>query len=59
MGIKHTIRNPNFFDIDEIFHEYIISHNKKFEIYLVNYDIKLVFDKDFIPHIKSELQNNV
>ena len=29
--IKHVIQNPDFFDIDEIFNEYITKHNEKFE----------------------------
>ena len=28
--IKHKIQNSDFFDIDEIFNEFITKHNKKF-----------------------------
>ena len=45
--INHTIQNPDFFDIDEIFNGYILNHNKKFDSYLVKNDFKLVFDGEF------------
>ena len=32
------------------------DHNKKFDIYLVEYVFKLVFDMEFFPHIKTQLQ---
>ena len=34
---KHTMKNPDLFDIDEIFNDYSTNHNKKINIYLVNY----------------------
>ena len=52
---KHTNENPHFFDIDEIFIEYINNHNEKLELYLVKCDFILVFDTDFYPQIKSDL----
>ena len=27
--IKHTIKNPDFFDIDKLSNDYITNHNKK------------------------------
>ena len=42
---KHTIQNTNYFDIAEIFNEYIKNHNKKFDLYLVEYDFILVFER--------------
>ena len=30
LRIKHTIQNPNFFDIHSILDEHITSHNTKF-----------------------------
>ena len=41
---KHTNENLDFFDIDRIFNDYITNHNKKFVLYLVEYDFKLVFE---------------
>ena len=55
--LKHTIKNPNFFDVDENVSEYITSHNKKLDLYVVNYDFHSVFHKEFYPHKKSDLQN--
>ena len=42
--IKHTIENPKIFGIVKIFNDYIIKHNKKFDLYLVKCDFKLVFN---------------
>ena len=56
---KHTIQNTNFFDIDEKFTEYLTNSNKKVESYLVKYDSKLIFDKEFSPPIKSEIEINL
>ena len=56
-GKKNTIQNPDSFDIDGIFNEYIKNHNKKFELYLVKYDFELIFESDFSPHIKPQLEN--
>ena len=41
--IKHTSKNPEFLDIDTFFHEYSTAHNKKFDVYGVRRDFKLVF----------------
>ena len=54
-----TIQNPHFFDIDEIFNEYITNHSKKFEIYLVVYDFKLISDDVFSQRFASELEINL
>ena len=56
LQIKHTIENPEFFDIDEIFNCYITNHNKKFHLYLAKGDFKLVLDGEFSPPNKSELR---
>ena len=54
---KHTIENTDFFQIDEIFIEYITTHNDKFDVYLVIDDFKLIFDRELYPHIESEFRN--
>ena len=54
--IKHTIKNPNFFDIAETFKVFINSHTEKFDLYLIKYDLMLVFDNEFYPHIEAEVQ---
>ena len=53
---KNTIENPNFFHKDEIFTNYITNHIKKFNLYLVEYDFSLVFERKFNLVIKSALQ---
>ena len=55
--LKHTIQNHNFFDIDSKINEPITNHNK-IEMYLVKFDCKLIFDKEFSPHNQFELETN-
>ena len=55
--MKDSIENPDFFHKDGIF-KYSTIHNKKFDLYQVKYDDKLVFDNEFYPHNKSEFQYN-
>ena len=55
--INHTIKNPNFFDVDKISNDYTTNHNKKFELFLVGVDFKLYFDW-FIPNIQSYFHFN-
>ena len=50
--MNRTNKNPNFFDVDKIFDDFITNHNKTFELYLVRVDFKLNFDK-FTPHFKT------
>ena len=57
MRINQTIKNPEFFEMDSIFDKYIINHNKNFELYLDKYVFNLVFDNEYAPHAKSELQS--
>ena len=55
--IEETTENLDFFDIDELFNDYM-SNNKKNSIDILLNAIKLVFDGEFYPHIKSDLRNN-
>ena len=55
-------QNPEFFETDLKFNEYVTNrkpnmsqNKKKFESYLVKSDFILVFDKEFPPHIKCDL----
>ena len=57
--INHTIGNPDFLELNEINYDYITNHNKKVDLYLVKKDFELFFDRDFYPHFKSDLQNNL
>ena len=51
--INHSIENPNVFDIDKIFNDYITNHKKKFDFCLFKCDYKLVFN-NITPHIKTD-----
>ena len=55
---KKTIKNPNFFDIDEIFNEYVTNQNEKSDLYIVKCDFEMVFHETFHPNHKPELQYN-
>ena len=57
---KHTITNPNFFDIDIIFNDYITNHNKKNHLFLIKGDYKLIFNNDFSKpiHIETDFFHN-
>ena len=55
--MKHTNRNPDFFDRDKIFSDYITNHNKKIDLYLVKCVFQLAFN-NFFPHIKTEFEYN-
>ena len=53
----HTIGNPDFFDIDKIFIDFITNHNKKFDLYPVICDFLLVFN-NFTPQLKPDFYHN-
>ena len=57
--INHTIENPDFFDLDEVFHQYIPNHIKKFDFYLVKYVFRLVFDEKFYLLFNTDLESNL
>ena len=44
---KHKIKDPSFFDLDEISNDYITNHNKKYFLFLIKCDFKLIFSYDF------------
>ena len=52
--INHTIQNPNLFDVDKLYNDYIINHVRKFDLYLVVADFKREFDKDLNAHITTD-----
>ena len=51
---KHTIKNPNFFDIDKILNDYITNNNKKYYLFLIKCDFKLIFNNDLSKPIHTE-----
>ena len=50
---KYTINNPNFFETDKIFNDFITHYNKKFDLYLVKCEFNLGFYNFFTQHIKT------
>ena len=55
--IKHSIINPVFFDMDEIFNEHVKNH-KKVPFILQQKDFNSVFGIEFYPNNNFELQIN-
>ena len=57
--IKHTIENPDIIEIDNVFHAYIIQHNKKYDYYLIECEYKIVCtDYQCCPYITFKLFDN-
>ena len=57
--IKLTIENPNINNIDEIFYEYIIEHNKIHDFYPLKCEFEIIFnDNQYCPYITSNLSDN-
>ena len=48
------LRKPNFFLIDKISNEYFTNHNKKYYLYPIKCDFKLIFNNDFSLHIETD-----
>ena len=55
---EYSINNQNLNDIDKIFNNYVISYNKKFDIYSIKCDFYSVFNDDFGIHIKTHYVHN-
>ena len=51
---KHTIKNSNLFVIDKISIDYIANHNKKYNLSLIKYDFRIIFNDDFQKPILIE-----
>ena len=52
--IKLTIKNPDRNEINDRIDSYISEQNKTYDYYLIEYDFKLVFNKnENSPHVKS------
>ena len=52
--IKHTIKNPNFFVLDKISNDYITNHNKKYYLFRIKCDFKIIFNNDISKPILIE-----
>ena len=56
--INHSVENPNFFDVDDKYNDFVNIHNKKYYFYFVKCNFNLVFDSNFYRCIESILYNN-
>ena len=56
--INRSIKTPCFFSIDKIYKEYVVDHNKKLDVYLVECDSKIVLN-DLTPHIETDFYLSV
>ena len=46
--MKYIINNVNIDEFDKIFNNYIISHNKKFDLYYINCEFEIETNKDLV-----------
>ena len=53
MRTKHIIKTPNLCVLGKISKDYITNHNKKYYLFLIKCDFKLIFDNDFSLHIEK------
>ena len=56
--IFHSIKNPEFFNVDDLCNDFINNHNEKDFFYYVQCKFNLVFDNNFLPCIESDLYTN-
>ena len=47
--ISKKTKNPYYFNIDEIFNDYITNYNKKFDLYLVKceFEVDIINNTDY------------
>ena len=55
---EYSINDPNLNDNDKIINNYIITYNKKFDVFFIKCDFYLVFNDDFTIHIKTDYVHN-
>ena len=56
---NYTNNNVNLNEFDKKLNDYVINHNKKFDIYLVNCEFYLVFVNDCKIHIETNYCHNI
>ena len=56
--IIHSIENPEFFNVDDLYNDFINNHNKKYYFYNVKCNFNFIFDNIFLPCIESDLYTN-
>ena len=53
-----TIKNPDIYNVDEVFYAYNIQHNKYYDHFFIKCHFKLVFnDNQYSTWIKPDLFN--
>ena len=55
---KHTIKNPNFFEIARILNDYITNNTKKYKLFLFKCDFELVFNDNLPFDIETDYHQN-
>ena len=55
---NHTIRNPDFIAIDEMFHEYNTFHNEKSIYISLNLISNYILMRKFYAHVKADIRYN-
>ena len=55
---KYVINNININDFDKIFHNYINTHNKKFDNYYIDCEIGVQFDNNYSANIEINYHYN-
>ena len=47
--INYSLENPIFFDVDDIYNQFVNIHIKKYYLYAVKCNFNLIFDNNFVP----------
>ena len=55
---KYNINNVNIDEFDKIFNDYIITHNKKFDIYYIDCEFGIQFDNNYTANIEINYHYN-
>ena len=56
---KYTINNINLDEVDKILNDYIITHNKKFDLYFIICEFKIEFDNNSTTSIETNYFYNI
>ena len=56
--IIQSKENPEFFNVDALYNDFINNHNEKYYFYYVKCNFNLVFDNNFFPCIESDVNTN-
>ena len=56
---KHTVNNINLDEVNEILNDYISTHNKNFDFYLVRCEFVVDFDNNFTTNIQTNYCYNM